>query len=84
MAFRTDLSKLIELSEARAMLINGGDGPETPPRDEDGVCDASSVGNVKITENNEGTQGTVAMCTEKTKRNGDTKFKWKVIETSGF
>jgi hypothetical protein len=83
MSIRIEPSKLRELSEIQALAINGGDG-ETPTFDEDGVCDEESVGNVKVTTNNTGTQGTISTCTEKVKRNGDTVYKWKVTETFGM
>jgi hypothetical protein len=80
MAYRNSVSRLSELSEAQALAINGGDG-ETPPsdtprQDEDGKCDADSVGNYKVTSGQG--MGTISECVAKEKKNGTTVYKWDV------
>jgi hypothetical protein len=78
MANHTDLSKLLELSEAQALVVNGGNGeaPATPPVvDEDGKCDAESENNFKVI----GRQGnaTVLVCeVTKVKGNLERVYKW--------
>ena len=81
MANRNDLSKLVELSQAQALAINGGGGTEYGTND-DGKCDAASVGNTKVVTSSSGNGTTVSECVAKETKNGDFKFKWDVVAAS--